>query len=80
MMFGGTFAVVIDTMLVQFFFEELGPYFIFIFCGVISLIGLCLCMFFDPKLDIDNLSKRGMIQWGENCIQKTKKIQEQFEL
>ena len=51
-MFGGTFAVVIDTLLVQFFFEKFGPYFIFIFCGVVSLIGLCLCMFFDPQLDI----------------------------
>jgi len=27
-------------------------------------------MFFDPKLDVENLNKRGMIQWGENKIQK----------
>mmetsp|Transcript_11175 Transcript_11175/g.18783 ORF Transcript_11175/g.18783 Transcript_11175/m.18783 type:complete len:146 (+) Transcript_11175:1116-1553(+) len=53
-----------DTILMEYLYPKIGAGMLFRYAGLTSVLALVICYFFDERLDIERLDRRGLILWG----------------
>eukprot|EP00356_Strombidium_inclinatum_P001291 CAMPEP_0170510688 /NCGR_PEP_ID=MMETSP0208-20121228/65902_1 /TAXON_ID=197538 /ORGANISM="Strombidium inclinatum, Strain S3" /LENGTH=105 /DNA_ID=CAMNT_0010794173 /DNA_START=1149 /DNA_END=1462 /DNA_ORIENTATION=+ len=59
------FASLTDTILMRVVYESIGAENIFYIGAVASVVGMLIGIFFEERLDIENMDKRGLVVWGD---------------
>ena len=66
-MLAGACSDTINTIAIRVFYSLVGEENILYFGAATSLIAIVICLiFFDEKLDIQRLEKRGMVEWEDD--------------
>ena len=60
---GSPASSIIDTIFIKVLYEQIGAFPILCFGSGISIAALIVCLFFKESLDIENMDKKGLIEW-----------------
>ena len=60
---GSPASSVVDTINIKVLYEEVGELPILCFGAVMSVLAFLVCLWFNEKLDIENMDGKGLIEW-----------------
>ena len=60
---GSPGSMIINTFIMKVLYKYIGEFPILCFGSGVSIAGLIVCLYFDESLDIEDMDKKGLIEW-----------------